>query len=404
MTTSAARTIHPFPARMAPEIALDRLKGLPRGSVVLDPMSGSGTVLRQAAEIGHRAIGLDLDPLAVLMSRVSVRALKDNDVGEACDAVLRIAKILDPAQIQLAWIDDDPETKTFVEYWFGESQMRDLRRLAFVLYNSAGAVGRSFRPVVMDALRIALSRIIVTKEQCASLARDTSHSRPHRVATSSDYSVFNGFERSVAQVRSRLPQFPTKGRASVRLGDARRIRLEDNSVDAVITSPPYLNAIDYMRGHRLALVWLGFRLSELRSIRSNSIGAERSPDLPRSCEKEIQRSLGDMTGLAARHRGMIDRYIQDVLVMSKEVARVLKPGGVATFVVGNSCLSGVFIRNSEVLKLAARKSGMTLIEEADRSLPPSSRYLPISAGGALGKRMRTEAILTFGRGHKTGGG
>jgi hypothetical protein len=338
------------------------------------------------------------------MSRVSVRALKDNDVGEACDAVLRIAKILDPAQIQLAWIDDDPETKTFVEYWFGESQMRDLRRLAFVLYNSAGAVGRSFRPVVMDALRIALSRIIVTKEQCASLARDTSHSRPHRVATSSDYSVFNGFERSVAQVRSRLPQFPTKGRASVRLGDARRIRLEDNSVDAVITSPPYLNAIDYMRGHRLALVWLGFRLSELRSIRSNSIGAERSPDLPRSCEKEIQRSLGDMTGLAARHRGMIDRYIQDVLVMSKEVARVLKPGGVATFVVGNSCLSGVFIRNSEVLKLAARKSGMTLIEEADRSLPPSSRYLPISAGGALGKRMRTEAILTFGRGHKTGGG
>jgi hypothetical protein len=111
-----------------------------------------------------------------------------------------------------------------------------------------------------------------------------------------------------------------------------------------------------------------------------------------------------MTGLAARHRGMIDRYIQDVLVMSKEVARVLKPGGVATFVVGNSCLSGVFIRNSEVLKLAARKSGMTLIEEADRSLPPSSRYLPISAGGALGKRMRTEAILTFGRGHKTGGG
>jgi DNA modification methylase len=380
---------------MAPEIALDRISRLGRGSIVLDPMSGSGTVLRHAADAGHRAIGFDLDPLAVLMGRVCTRSVRDSEIGSACETVLHIAQFLDADKIRLPWIDDDPETKAFVGYWFGESQARDLRRLAFVLQNLTGAGKRPLRPMVIDVLRVALSRIIVTKEQCASLARDTSHSRPHKVAESSDYSVLAGFERSVAQIRKRLSQSPTKGRASVRLGDARRIRLEDNSVDAVITSPPYLNAIDYMRGHRLALVWLGFRLSRLRTIRSNSIGAERSPDQPGSRESEIQRSPGDMTALPTRHRGMIDRYIQDVLGMSKEVARVLKPGGVATFVVGNSCLSGVFIRNSEVLKLAARKAGMTLIEESERSLPPSSRYLPISAGGALGKRMRTEAMLTF---------
>jgi DNA modification methylase len=395
MNNSTAQTIHPFPARMAPEIALDRLSRLSQDSVVLDPMSGSGTVLRQAAVAGHSAIGFDLDPLAVLMSRVSVRALSDTDVGKACDAVLQIAKALDPAHLRLAWIDDDPETKAFIEYWFGESQILELRRLAFVLYNSTDAPGRALRPAVMDALRIALSRIIVTKEQCASLARDTSHSRPHRVSTSSRYSVFDGFERSVTQLRSRLLHSPPTGRAKVSLGDARKIRLSSGSVDAVITSPPYLNAIDYMRGHRLALVWLGFQLSELRSIRSNSIGAERAPDASCSGQTSILRSLGDITALPMRYRRIIDRYIQDVQAMMKEVVRVLKPGGVATFVIGNSCLCGVFIRNSEVLKRSARQAGMTLIEESERNLPAQRRYLPISEAGALGKRMHTETVLTF---------
>ncbi len=66
----ATASIHPFPARMAPEIALAAIKPLRHGSVILDPMAGSGTVLRSASEQGHRALGFDVDPLAVLMSRV----------------------------------------------------------------------------------------------------------------------------------------------------------------------------------------------------------------------------------------------------------------------------------------------------------------------------------------------
>lgn len=65
-----SEAIHPFPARMAADIALDELVALPSGSVVLDPMAGSGTVLRVAADLGHRALGFDVDPLAVLMTKV----------------------------------------------------------------------------------------------------------------------------------------------------------------------------------------------------------------------------------------------------------------------------------------------------------------------------------------------
>ena len=95
-----------------------------------------------------------------------------------------------------------------------------------------------------------MSRIIVTKEQRASLARDTSRSRPHRVESENKFDVFPEFIRSAKRFTTILEEEPPKGLVTVCMGDARDMRtLDDGVVDAVITSPPYLNAIDYLRGH-----------------------------------------------------------------------------------------------------------------------------------------------------------
>lgn len=377
---------------MAPELALAGLRKLPKGSVILDPMSGSGTVLRQASELGHCAIGFDTDPLAVLMSRVWTRPVQDSEIEALCNDVMREASSSEAASVKLAWLEGDWETARFVEYWFGPEQRRDLRSLAAALHRRE--VGAE-RPEVLDVLRLALSRIIITKENGASLARDVSHSRPHKVCESSDYSVFEGFVRSVRILRKRLLAAPSRGGVSVSLGDARAINLEAGSVDTVLTSPPYLNAIDYMRGHRLALVWLGHRLAELRQIRSNSIGAERGPDEQDHTVETIRSAMGEIEKLPRRHQRMIDRYVGDLRQMVGETARVLKPGGLATYVVGNSCLKGVFINNANAVARSASLAGMTLVNRSMRDLPDQSRYLPISGSAALGKRMRTEAVLTF---------
>jgi DNA modification methylase len=75
-----------------------------------------------------------------------------------------------------------------------------------------------------------------------------------------------------------------------------------NSVDAVLTSPPYLNAIDYMRGHRMSLVWLGHSLTELRHIRSNSIGAERGSAYADTAGvlRSIKKAMGPIGDLPQR--------------------------------------------------------------------------------------------------------
>lgn len=396
--TLPLRPIHPFPARMAPELAIAGLKQLKHRGVVLDPMAGSGTVVRHASDLGHRAIGFDMDPLAVLMAKVWTTPVDDEDVVRLATNVLKKARSL-RSSVDLPWIDKDEETKRFVEYWFAEPQRSDLRRLAYVLSRLDQPCLRAEERVA-NVLRLALSRIIITKNHGASLARDVSHSRPHKVAETSRFEVMPAFEQSVRQVRRLLAGARPKGNADVRLGDARSLKsIENAEVDAILTSPPYLNAIDYMRGHRLSLLWLGHRLSDLKHVRSNSIGSERGPDLTDSVHlfEPIQKAMGPMEELPRRHAAMVARYAEDLYRLMSEMARVLKPKGKATLVVGNSCLKGIFIRNSDGVIRAALMTGFRLLRQVERELPAGSRYLPMPAGAdkPLGKRMRTETILTF---------
>lgn len=392
------RSIHPFPARMAPELAIRELDNLPPGRTVLDPMAGSGTVLRAASTHGHRAVGFDVDPLAVLMAGVWTTPVDDSAIGEVAAKVFR--SMDRTSSVSIPWIDSDPETREFVNYWFGPKQRTVLRRLAWEIrpgqkYSSA----RERR--AYDVLRLALSRIVITKDAGASLARDVSHSRPHKVMERSGYDVLAGFERALRGLRKILIEDPPSGRTKVSLGDARQLRVPAGTIDLIVTSPPYLNAIDYLRGHRLALVWLGHTVGALRAIRAGAIGTERggAAELPPAAVAGVRDAMIGRSALTSRHLGMTARYAADLLKTMSEFRRVLKDDGRIVVVIGNSCLRGAFIRNSAGAIAAARFSGLELLQEKVRELPDAKRYLPLAktADPALAKRMRTESVLTFAK-------
>lgn len=392
---SRIQPIHPFPARMASEIALKETASLAPGSLVLDPMVGSGTVVRVAAENGHRGLGIDTDPLAVVMAKVWTTPIDTEKLMKVAARVVKDAEKIRAHDAMLPWIDEDQETSEFVDYWFGRQQQAGLRRLSRVLYDLDDCYG--------NALRIALSRIIITKERGASLARDASHSRPHRVRDDNDFPVVSEFLRSASTIAQRLKAQPPLGNVEIEVGDARRLHdVRDSSVDAIITSPPYLNAIDYLRGHRLSLVWLGHRLSELRSIRSENIGSERAPNagVDTSVADQLTQTMEQVEELPRRIRRMVDRYVLDIFATIGELHRVLRPGGKAVLVVGDSCLRGVFVENALAVSAAAKQAGFQLHTRHIRNLPPRQRYLPPPVAieqSSLDKRMRTETVLTYGR-------
>lgn len=346
--------------------------------------------------MGHNAIGFDADPLAVAMSRVWATGVVAGDVRREAASVLAEALQLDLRVAKLPWVRDDSETASFIHYWFAPQQRRSLQRIAFALHRRRKCHLGARRRAALEFLAVALSRIIVTKDQGASLARDVSHSRPHKVADDSHYDVIEGFERSVESLLARTPAV-MEGVANVTLGDARCLPLPSSSIDAVLTSPPYLNAIDYMRGHRMSLVWLGYRLNELRRIRAASVGAERYGSLSGSGVDRVSSAMLSGSTVPRRFQMMVRRYAEDLLSISTEISRVLRKNGQATLVVGNSCLRGSFIKNSEGVAMACRLAGLEFVTSTERELPSRSRYLPVTLTGALSKRMRTEAVLTFRR-------
>ena len=391
---SLHRSLHPFPARMAPEIAFQALSSMPEGSLVIDPMCGSGTVLHQATLHGHRAIGFDTDPLAVLISRVSGQPIQPYRLLKEGTKIADQAELLQEQRLNLPWIDQDAETRSFISFWFAEEQRKALRALAYLVGLRRGRL--------KNALQLAISKIIITKEPRASLARDTSHSRPHRVTMTSDYDVIRGFRRAVAEVADLMEQGLKTYAFSVNRIDAKRLsgRLRGEA-DIVVTSPPYGNAIDYLRGHRLSLVWFGYTIPQLRAIRSKGIGGESGLGVRRTIALEdLASQLGRIDLLGSSTLLRLYRFARDMRTVLKQIQRVLKPKGHAVLVIGNSMVKGVFIDNARLILAAATQVGLREIARSSREIPPNHRYLPPpkpDGDQPLAKRIREEVVLTLKR-------
>lgn len=380
---------------MAPEIALDQCRAFPRGSVVLDPMAGSGTTLRLAAEHNHKGIGFDTDPLSVLLASVWTTPVDVLELMRVGHDAISCAKKIKLAQIALPWIDDDEPTKAYIDFWFGVKQRNDLRKLCYCIAPIQGSIG--------DVLRLAISKIIVTKQRGASLAWDVSHGRPHKVKERNDFQVLDGYEQALKRIANLLKDQPPPGNVQIHIGDARFMHsIANNSVDVVMTSPPYLNAIDYMRGHRLALVWLGYRMGDLGAIRSANIGAERRlTDIEQiRLANELLAHIRFDGDLSTSHKGMIQRYAFDMYTVITEFHRVLRHGGKLVIVIGNSHLTGVLVDNALILSHIADRIGLQSTARHERAIPANRRYLPPPRKAertTLDNRMLTETILAFDR-------
>lgn len=383
-----AHPLHPFPARMAPEIAEGAIGNIASPSAVaLDPMCGSGTTLQVASRLGLSSIGVDSDPLAVLMSSVATSNVSAEEIRRTAMRVSLAAEWSKPCESP--WKDE--ETDAFARYWFAPKQRDGLARLA-------REIDQVEDEAIRRALWLAFSRIIVTKTPQASLASDTSRSRPRRVSEDSNFDVFSGFFRSADRVIRWLSARGEVRPAKVMQGDARKLQLESSSVDLVVTSPPYLNAIDYMRGHRLSLIWMGYRLSELRSVRGAAIGSERGSykSAPEAVEEMWLAVKSAATAPDLLPAGMIFRYGTDLLNSALELARVCKPGASAVVVVGNSTLKSNLIPNDLITQIAYEESGFQLVDLEVRKLPERRRSLPM-LGDRVEKRMREESVMTFRR-------
>ncbi len=387
---------HPFPARMPLGIAelIVRQLSPPQG-VVVDPMAGSGTTLVAAKALGRVGIGFDVDPLAVGLSRAALTTSTASDLAAARDAVAcRARQLLTDAEHTCTPDSTGEEDQAFIDYWFPPTSQRELGVLA-------RAIGERPEDSATEFLWAAFSALIVAKTAGASYAMDLAHTRPHK---SMSKKVIRPMQEWVPRSTRLLQSLPfvandaPMGEATCAIGDARELKLDEAVADLVLTSPPYRQALDYMRAHKFTLVWKGMGIPELREIRSGMIGAERGlisrDGLPAALESRLQREVGDN-----RARAITRLYLHDIHRFLQEVARILKPGGFAVLVTGPSFVSSGCHDAVRVLRSLAESAGLAFVASRQRMIPAGRRALPppdrVPQGNGLQLRLASEVFAVF---------
>ena len=390
-------SLHPFPARMAPEIALE---WIPKGSglTLLDPMCGSGTAVRIAFARGYESIGVDSDPLARLIAQTAVSEFDEQGFRATVQDILSSSS---EALCHDLCPDVPPhaslETQKAMKFWFDESNRRQLTELS----TRINSVNNS---LLKNQLLVTMSRTIVTKKVGVSLGADISHSRPHRIYTEAPARVLPTFEkesRALTRILKKRTEDCWKGtKVAVIDGDARELTLESDSVDRVVTSPPYLTGIDYMRGHKLSLIWMGYDIERLARLRACNIGSEHGQPIDNgSLVDTMADSLGDVNGLSRKMRLPLEHYLRDMCLVISEISRVTKSGAIIVFVLGNTNVGGVYLDIAGTMEQLAAAKALNRISATTRQIPNNRRYLPPpdsqEEGQPLAKRLRDEVILVL---------
>lgn len=351
-STEPMHNLHPYPARFIADLprALIRLFPPREGSTVFDPFCGSGTTLLEAGRAGHDSLGVDLNPVATLISRVKTTRL----VGDVAAMAIEIVE---------RGLQEPVEIPSFprLDHWFKPEIQDAVARLAYQI----DALGESAE---RDALRLSLSRILVR------VSNQESDTRYAAIANEIRYDdVFDYFAKSARMVARSLDEeygglLPPTGRSEVIQSDILALSPEDvGEVGLLVTSPPYPNAYEYWLYHKYRIYWLGWDPIE---VKRSEIGARphyhgSNPQTEDDFLLQMERSF---------------KLFNELLVF----------GGKACFVVGRSIIQGREIDNAKLLERAATANGFDLMGSASRKIPTTRKAFNPKHG-----RIEEESVLVF---------
>ncbi|PKP54459.1 MAG: hypothetical protein CVT90_01155 [Candidatus Altiarchaeales archaeon HGW-Altiarchaeales-3] len=337
----------------APELVSDLIKKFKLNSPILDPFAGTGTTLLTCKQNDIDSIGFDITPLAVFVSKVKLE--RDYDLDELHEKIIKLTNLrYMPPKIK--WHSDIINLKqAFSKYAYND--------ICFFKENIIKIQDEKIRNFIMLGLLSILGQASYTIKD-GGFVRIKKGKKKHLPP------VRHLLKRQLKKMFKELKdQKNGDAKANIYLGDARSLELNDNSVSAVITSPPYLNNVDYTKIYTLELSLLEDNVRNLKEIRRNAIrshiGAVYEPDedenknknkIPENVKKIIDKFSNPGIPLIARG------YFEDMYLSLAEMHRVLKKGVFAFIVVANAQFSDVTIDVDTTLAELAEEIGFKLEE------------------------------------------
>ena len=288
--------IYPYKGKFHPQMirALLNIIGLEQGDTVLDPFIGSGTTAVEAQLLGINCVGIDISPLCVLQSKVKVEAI--NVLQEIMQWKEEIISGVTNFSSGNKSLDKTIES-------IPNEKVKDFYKMAkLIAISDEIRRGRDFSKAFLKNLGLMISSV-------------------------EDY----------VDVKKELNL--SLGKMDIKAGDSRELPLDSESIDGIITSPPYSIALDYIANDAHALKALGYNLSEIKE---------------------------EFIGVRGEKQKKIDLYNEDMKKSLKEMFRVLKPNKYAVIVIGNATYLGNEIKTVEFIISYAETIGFKLVKNIDK--------------------------------------
>ncbi|MDP3763736.1 MAG: DNA methyltransferase [bacterium] len=387
-TTAFTHDYHRYPAKFIPQLVKKLIEDYApsRTQVVCDPFGGCGTTLVEAKMLGHKSIGFDINPVAKLITQTKTTPIKPRTLANHRNKFL-----------------EDYENAPIVSYehhhrigyWFEPEMVQELDRIYFAIKEIKNHNVRRFFLCSFSHNLKNCSRWLM-KSIKPTIDKDKVLPNPKATFLRHLDSMIRKNERFyISLVQSEYTSVSAK---MYRRDSTKKFPLETNSVDLIITSPPYVTSYEYADLHQLSLLWFGddpkhFKKwhhfsKEFIDFRRTFIGTSSKAEKRGDFDSEIGNQI--VNALISIERPLaidVANYFLDMKKVFSEMYRILKPGGKACVIIGNTNLRGVEISNAQVAAEQMQVAGFKKLDFIKREIPNKmiTPWRDIESGKFTGK-------------------
>ena len=350
--------IHAYPAKFPAFITTKAIEYAEAKHIKVDTVAdifcGCGTVAYETVRASRHFWGCDINPVATLIARTKSRHYDNDTLSSFFTAIIQSFS-------QQSYVEDSITSNERVRYWFYQQQIEDLCRLKKAIEASVGDIG------YREFFLCAFSNIL---KSCSKWL--TKSIKPQVDPKKNPRAVLDAFSMQVKMMQKANAENDIHQNLSdIHTANCLTEEIEEPFVDLLVTSPPYVTSYEYADLHQLSTLWLGYS-EDYRTFRDGTIGSLHGSRPISNHLKHLNHTGAEIVyKLYAVNRSKcrsVSQYYIDMQNAVKKAFQMIKPGGGALFVIGNTEYKGVKIDNARHLLEALIEEGFTEVEVERRKI------------------------------------
>lgn len=351
---------HRYPAEFLPDVVKKLIEQYAdKNGKIADVFAGCGTTLVEAKAHGIASIGIDVNPVALLITKAKTNPIEQNVLQEAYIHLIAIFSNYNSSSSQ------NIQKHERIDYWF---RPEEKEKISYI-YESITEIKNED---IKNFFLVCLSHIL---KNCSRWLM--SGTKPQIDPQKTPSEPFETFKQHCKIMMNQNAQFYNELMdkqfldigCDIELSDARKTNIPDGSITTIITSPPYVTSYEYADIHQLTGYWFEY-FSDLREFRKNFIGTFYSNNQNCSPDSRIGKKIIEkLHNIDERTACEVSNYFSDMELVGKEMYRIVKDNGYVCAVIGNTMLKNIKVKSAEVFYEILETVGFEKVDIIKRSIP-----------------------------------